>query len=183
MSIETWFISDTHFGHKNILEYQKNNRPFSSLNEMHEVMIERWNGVVKPKDNVWHLGDVAFGKANLDILARLNGVKRLIMGNHDHYNINFYLKYFNRVAGCFTWEKCCLSHIPIHEDCFRSRYILNIHGHLHSKDVNLIVPTEHANSFLEFPNPIYYNVSCEKNNLTPINADFIRDRIKLISME
>ena len=65
-------------------------RPFASVAEMDEVMIERWNGCVKPSDDVWHLGDFAVltkkatgeGRAG-ELLARLNGTKRLILGNND----------------------------------------------------------------------------------------------------
>lgn len=75
MSHNIWFISDTHFGHANILEYEKEARPFSSLEEMHEVMIERWNSVVQPKDILYHLGDFAFGRRGLSVASRLNGKK------------------------------------------------------------------------------------------------------------
>lgn len=40
--INTWFIGDTHFGHANILQFEKDARPFETLEEMHEVIIERW---------------------------------------------------------------------------------------------------------------------------------------------
>jgi calcineurin-like phosphoesterase family protein len=78
-----WFTSDTHFGHGNIIRYC--NRPFKSVDEMNEVLIRNWNSVVQPGDEVWHLGDVAFGsmeKAHACI-RRLNGTKHLVWGNHD----------------------------------------------------------------------------------------------------
>ena len=82
---DTWFTSDTHFGHANIIKYS--NRPFTSVKEMDEAMIANWNALVKPSDIVWHLGDFAFSK-DLDqmvqLFGRLNGVKCLIRGNHDH---------------------------------------------------------------------------------------------------
>lgn len=61
---ERFFISDTHFSHARILEFESDDgRPvrsgFSSVEEMDEAMIERWNSVVGPKDKVYHLGDVA----------------------------------------------------------------------------------------------------------------------------
>ena len=75
-----YFTADTHFGHKNIIKYC--NRPFDSIDEMNEVMIENWNRVVSSKDNVYHLGDFGFKDINL-ILSRLNGNIHLIHGNHD----------------------------------------------------------------------------------------------------
>ena len=78
-----FFTSDTHFGHQRIIELC--NRPFGSVDEMNEVMIDRWNAVVKPGDTVIHFGDVALGKIaeSLPLIGRLNGTKVLIPGNHD----------------------------------------------------------------------------------------------------
>lgn len=79
-----WFTSDTHYGHKNIIEYSK--RPFKDADEMEEAMISNWNNVVQKGDTVYHLGDFAFyndRKRIEDILSRLRGQKHLILGNHD----------------------------------------------------------------------------------------------------
>lgn len=77
-----WFSSDQHFFHQRIPELA--GRPFGSVEEMHEVLIGNHNRRVAPDDEVWFLGDYAFGDlANLAITARLNGRKRLITGNHD----------------------------------------------------------------------------------------------------
>ena len=54
-----WFTSDTHFFHNNIIDYCK--RPFVNAEEMNEYIIKQWNSVVKPQDEVYHLGDFAFG--------------------------------------------------------------------------------------------------------------------------
>jgi len=81
-----FFTADTHFFHKNIIEYS--NRPFSSVEEMNEVIIERWNEVVTSKDHVYHLGDFAFfyGKKKTkveELFRRLNGNIFLCIGSHD----------------------------------------------------------------------------------------------------
>ena len=80
---ELLFISDTHFGHGNIIKYC--NRPFENRDEMNEVLIETWNRYVKPGDRVIHLGDFGFAPAAKidELLTRLNGTKTLISGNHD----------------------------------------------------------------------------------------------------
>ena len=51
----TWFTSDEHHWHANIIRYSK--RPFSSIVEMTEELVRRHNAVVKAEDTVWHLGD------------------------------------------------------------------------------------------------------------------------------
>ena len=78
-----FFTADNHFGHSNIIRHCA--RPFASALEMNEVMIERWNSVVKPKDQVYHLGDVSVlrPEKTREILDRLNGKIYLIRGNHD----------------------------------------------------------------------------------------------------
>lgn len=82
---ETFFTSDTHFRHTSLLA--KGERPFASVEEMDEQIIRNWNAVVGTDDLVWHLGDFAVSEdAEIvaSIFGRLNGRKRLILGNHDY---------------------------------------------------------------------------------------------------
>lgn len=180
--IETWFTSDSHFGHKNILEYEPIARPFSTLEEMHEVLIERWNSVVASQDIVYHLGDFAFGRHNVAIGSKLNGRKKLVMGNHDTYPTADYLAYFDKLYGVVFWERCVLSHMPVHPNQLGARWMLNVHGHLHSRVVmsnEIVAPDkEYPMNWLMVPDKNYLNVSCEQNNLTPIHSDVIRQRLK-----
>ena len=85
-----WIISDTHFGHENIIKYC--NRPFGSVEEMDARMIKLWNNVVKKNDIVYHLGD--FGVGNKEyiskIVSKLNGRIFLILGNHDSHPVKWY---------------------------------------------------------------------------------------------
>ncbi len=81
---EPFFTSDTHYFHENIIRFS--NRPFETVEEMNEAMIERWNAKVKKGDLVYHLGDFALKCSKADatsILDRLNGQIILIRGNHD----------------------------------------------------------------------------------------------------
>ena len=98
-----FFTSDHHFGHKNIIKFS--NRPFSSVEEMDETMIQRWNEKIGPDDEVYHLGDVSFhSPGNLKkILYRLNGKIYLIKGNHEkpamacHFRFEWVKDYFELV--------------------------------------------------------------------------------------
>jgi calcineurin-like phosphoesterase family protein len=87
-SMSIWFTSDTHFGHANILKYDR--RPFMTIEEHDEELIRRWNTAVKPGDTVYHLGDVAWHRdvvAIDSLLGRLHGTKILILGNHDEKTV------------------------------------------------------------------------------------------------
>ena len=78
-----FYISDLHFGHKNIIDFD--NRPYTSVKEMEDALITNWNYVVTSKDTVYHLGDFCWGKADEweRLLKLLNGNKVIIQGNHD----------------------------------------------------------------------------------------------------
>ena len=79
----TWFTSDLHFGHRNIIEYC--GRPFGDVEEMNHALVARWNALVQANDLVWVLGDVALGRIadTLPLVGRLHGTKHLVTGNHD----------------------------------------------------------------------------------------------------
>lgn len=159
---EVFFIGDTHFGHKGIIKFSatKEARPFASIEEHNAELIRRWNSVVSPKDIVWHLGDFCFGERHLPIAGELNGSKRLVMGNHDMYSSEKYLKYFHKLYGAVEYKQCILTHIPVNPQQF-DRYLLNIHGHLHTNKLD---------------DCRYVNVSAEQVNLTPIPYDEILNR-------
>ena len=78
-----FFTADTHFHHKNIIQYC--NRPFKDVEEMNEMMIQRWNEVVGVEDTVIHVGDFGIGNIRKlqDIRVRLNGMIWMVLGNHD----------------------------------------------------------------------------------------------------
>ncbi len=80
-----YFTSDHHFGHENIIKHCK--RPFSSVTEMDDHMVEAWNSVVGKRDTVYHLGDISHKRCDPeyaeDLVCRLNGSICLIIGNHE----------------------------------------------------------------------------------------------------
>jgi calcineurin-like phosphoesterase family protein len=89
-----FFTSDHHFGHTNIIKFC--DRPFKSVEEMNETLIERWNEKIKPEDEVYHLGDFAMNSDTelvAKILDRLNGTKYLIVGNHEGPALNHRKKF------------------------------------------------------------------------------------------
>ena len=151
-----FITSDTHFGHANIIKYA--NRPFDSVEEMNEALVENWNSVVKQGDKVYHLGDVTMNSKSLDVMSRLNGRKVLIKGNHDTQKLKFYLPHFYDIRGSHELSGFIMTHIPV--SIFqRERYPDgNIHGHLHEKIM---------------ADPWYINVSVEQTNYTPIAFDAI----------
>ena len=87
---QTWYTADLHLGHTNILRPEFDGRPFKDINHHDESIIANLHEVIKPWDDVYYLGDIAFrkDKDELDILVgRLPGNKYFIKGNHDHRDI------------------------------------------------------------------------------------------------
>lgn len=162
MGKKVFVISDTHFGHNNIIKYA--NRPWETTEDMDNDMVDFWNHMVSPEDKVYHLGDVTLGKKNLEILNRLNGHKTLIAGNHDIYDTKTYLKYFDNVRACREYAGYILTHIPVHPNQ-KERYKGNIHGHMHEKTME---------------DPWYYSACVEQIGYAPKEIDWIiRDMEKV----
>lgn len=153
-------ISDTHFGHENMLNFKdrhdKPMRVFDDVHHMDEHMIERWNSVVGIQDHVYHLGDVIVrGKDCGRLLKRLNGHKRLVLGNHDFPKMSEYTPYFEKIYGTRLLDSLLLSHIPVHPLSL-GKAIANIHGHVH----NNTAPDHFGKQYL--------NVSVEVIDYTPV---------------
>lgn len=83
----TFFTADQHIGHAGILSPRMSSRrPFATIREHDETMVECWNSVVRTDDVVWFLGDWAHKCSPsyaLQIFRRLNGIKYPIRGNHE----------------------------------------------------------------------------------------------------
>lgn len=146
---KVYVISDTHFGHGNIIKFTNDKgevirqhpegRLFKHIHEHDELIIQYWNEIVQPQDHVYHLGDVVISKQLLKLCTRLNGKKRLVRGNHDICETEDYLEVgFKEIYGVrvFHKEGFILSHIPIHPRSIKKGWI-NIHGHTHSNIVRL----------------------------------------------
>jgi len=162
---QTWLIGDTHFGHANILKFDPP-RPFDTIEEHDQTLINNWNSVVRPDDKVYHLGDVGFKNATYQgrILECLNGTKILIKGNHDQLKLSQYAQYFKDVRAYHQLDRIFLAHIPIHPDSL-GRWTGQIHGHTHFN--NVMLDPHHKDKR-------YFNVSVEQINYTPINFEVIR---------
>jgi calcineurin-like phosphoesterase family protein len=95
---DIWFTSDHHWGHANIIRFSQ--RPFADVEDMDEALVQRWNGVVKKGDTVYHVGDIFLYK-DLQrahaIRDRLNGQICLIKGNHESVAL--------RMKDRFAWVK------------------------------------------------------------------------------
>lgn len=169
-----FLVSDTHFGHAGVCRFLRNDgvtklRPWDNPEEMDEEMVKRWNETVRPKDKVYHLGDVVINRKALKTLARLNGDKVLIRGNHDIFRDTEYREYFRELRAYHVMNGMILSHIPIHEESL-GRFGTNIHGHLHANRVMKDGAVD----------PRYHCVCVEQTDFRPI---LFEDVIKRITAE
>lgn len=167
----TFLISDTHFGHKGVTEFLRNDgsklRPFSTVEEMDEALIENWNSIVRPEDKVYHLGDFCINRKALKIGHKLNGTKILIKGNHDVFRISEYLEFFKDIRAYHVLNGLIFSHIPVHSESM-GRFGNNVHGHLHA---NRVMLNDEIDSR-------YFSVCVEHTNYSPMNIEEVLEGIK-----
>lgn len=208
--------ADTHFGHRGVIRFAGKNgeplRPWGRVDpemseqemqirvaEMDEGMVERWNAVVGPKDVVEVLGDVVINRRALPILGRLNGRKKLRMGNHDVFTKKWnadYAPYFEDITAYKVLDDLILSHIPLHPESVKERWLANVHGHLHDREVM----TKRGTGMMrrvsfqapgmreprlsrpmtvmeDVPDPRYLCVSVEHTDYAPISFEEVYSRI------
>ena len=167
--IMIYFTADTHFGHDNIIRYCK--RPFTSVDDMDETIINNWNSVVTDNDTIYILGDFLFRANRLDLvynkLKVLNGNKILIKGNHEKQALNIQAKYnfFNKVSYYeeirYNDVKICMFHYPIEEWNNKHHGSIHLHGHTHGNSP--IVKNR-------------FDVGVDVNNFSPISIEEILKR-------
>jgi calcineurin-like phosphoesterase family protein len=141
-----YVISDNHWGHTNIIRFC--NRPFSSTEEMNKFMLESWNKVIKPDDEVYYLGDFSlkFTRKGIHYLMQnLNGKKYMIKGNHDRSaDLNNLLnssliewwKYDHQISYDYNGKtyNFSLSHYPHYP--IKGSDIICLYGHIHGRDIS-----------------------------------------------
>ncbi len=192
--MRTFFTSDLHFGHENVLKFD--NRPFASVDEMDEELIRRWNNKVEKGDLVYVLGDFIWKAANneaVNIIKRLNGQIILIKGNHDRFIKNAGAK--KMLAGLKDYDDICvaLSDGTVRR-CILSHYFMpfynghrnnaiHLHGHSHNTEEHYlelgIIQAIRNNGY----EPQIYNVGCMLWNYEPVTLDEIlssKDEIQLM---
>jgi calcineurin-like phosphoesterase family protein len=157
-----WFISDTHFGHANFLNFKHTDgeyiRKFDNVKAMDECMTTHWNENIKPGDKVYHLGDVAMGgPAVVNSIGRLNGHKRLIVGNHDVIKGEL-MNQFHKISmwRVFREYDFICTHVPLREDSMMTTF--NLHGHIH----------KHPS-----PSDRHMNICVEHHDYKPVHLDTI----------
>lgn len=160
---DTWFISDTHFNHQKIIEYC--HRPFPNTAIMEHHMIQSWNERVRKDDIVYHLGDFGFGsKEEISaIVSQLNGKIRLVKGNHDTRNNQWYrdcgfVEVYDHPI--IIKDFLVLSHEPM-PFVLNPMYV-NIFGHVHDSPM------------FKAWGPHYACVCVEKHDYMPISLDSVK---------
>ncbi len=140
-----YFTSDPHWGHRRILEFCADSRPYTDLEDMHRGFITAWQNQVTYDDDVYIIGDVFFTSVNdaIRIMDQLPGRKHLILGNHDH-NVSktpaLYEK-FESVQHYLTLtidkQAVILFHYPIWEWEKMHYGSYHLYGHVHGRDIGL----------------------------------------------
>lgn len=130
-----FICGDHHYSHKNCIKFD--GRPFSSVEEMDETMIERHNEVVEKSDIVYSVGDFCFGGTEKwkSIRKRMNGDWHLVKGNHDKQSYKFLRELFSTVQEIKNLrvgkQTIVLSHYPMYT-WEKSHYgSFSVHGHEH----------------------------------------------------
>ena len=168
-----WFTSDLHFCHNKEFLYVP--RGFTNVQDMNEALVENWNKVVKPEDEVYNLGDFALNDidAAIPYINRLNGKIYWILGNHDTDK-----KRVKIVDECpSVWEvgyadlikhdkkySIYMSHYPAltanYDEKKFSQHVIAVHGHTHQQK-----------NWIDPKNPFTYHVGVDSHNCTPIHID------------
>lgn len=133
-----YYISDLHIEHANVIQFDS--RPFKNITDMFLKIKENWNNRVTDKDTVYILGDFIWAKEPYwaEYVSQLNGIKVLILGNHDPKEFSRKTKSLfkdirDRYEIADNGRHVIMSHFPIM--CYKGDYnpdCYMLYGHVHN---------------------------------------------------
>lgn len=173
-----YYTSDLHLGNNNIIEHE--NRPWKTVEEMNQGLIDNWNSQVKPEDEIYVLGDFCFKGAQraIEYLNQLKGHIHLIRGNHDHFMSQLTFRAWSDFGEGHTSvsnerhyahikdgeHEVILCHYPILYWENMERGFIHLYGHVHTyRDCSKMAPNS-------------YNVGVDVNNYAPVTLDELLER-------
>lgn len=176
-----YITSDWHFLHDKDFVYKP--RGFQTCEEMNKTLIDNFNEIVQPNDDIYVLGDCLLGGASqlekgLGLMSWLNGKLHLIRGNHctdkrwaaykeldnvveietamylKYGKYHFYLSHFPSL--CSNYDDKGLKHCTI-----------NLCGHTHT-----------TNPFADMDKGLIYHVEVDAHDNYPICIDKVIEDLK-----
>lgn len=204
--MSTFFTSDQHIGHENIVHNLGEGRPFQSLNHMHSVSRNNWFQTVKPEDTVYVLGDAALGNLEQSILffSDLPGHKKFMPGNHDkigrtnsaarnskfrplYESVGFEILAENitiTVDTSYGPQPVILSHYPYGESYVRDNSEQRKDKFLKVRPVNEGLPLIHGHTHsrkrFDEKEPLQFHVGVDANDFTPVDLTEIIDWLETL---
>lgn len=174
-----YVTSDLHFGHDR--EFIWKVRGFSSIDEMNEVYVDRWNSLVTNDDDGYILGDLMLGSPeNIEFIRRLNGRLHIVYGNHcTPFRRDLYNKLPNLVEANWVimldYKKYhfYMSHFPT-----LTGNLDDLNKPLKNKIINLCGHTHTTNPFVDMDKGIIYHCEVDAHNSYPVLLDNIINDIK-----
>jgi calcineurin-like phosphoesterase family protein len=157
--VNIFFSADWHNLHYNILRFC--NRPFKNVIEQEQCLLENHNSIVKPKDIVYCIGDIAMTKEGaISALSKMNGIKIFILGNHDFKFENIIKQYCREVHNLcdirIEQQKITLCHYAMRVWNCSHHGAWCVHGHSHGTLPSL------GKS---------YDVGVDSNNFKPVSFE------------
>lgn len=174
-----YLTSDTHFCHDQNFLYEP--RGFKSVWEMNESIVENWNHIVQPEDDVYVLGDLMLNDNDqgLKLIKSLKGTLHVVLGNHDtDARIALYSNCYNIAEINFAYRlkvghyRCFLTHYPtlcgnLDDGKALGQHTINLCGHTHTKD-----------KFADWDKGIIYHCELDAHDNKPVAIDTIIDDLR-----
>ena len=182
---KVWVTSDLHLSHDR--EFVWKVRGFNNVYEMNRAIIENWNNVVAPDDDVYVLGDLCLGgeqslEVNRKMLASLKGNIHIVRGNHDSdARISMYdglwnvVEIENAIYLKYKGYTFYMSHYPtmtanLEKETLKA-CLINLYGHTHQK----------SNFYNDIP--YMYHVGVDSHDCRPVLLDDTIEEMKAKAKE